>query len=67
MELAVSEMEVNVINQITCQLIKKCWFCNKMLDNGSKLLKCLHAICKYCIEKEMINKRNLFYLLTSIE
>ncbi|XP_050063765.1 uncharacterized protein LOC114127777 isoform X2 [Aphis gossypii] len=48
-----SEMKIdNVHGEIDIWSVGKCVICNKELTGESKMLECLHFICKDCIAKE---------------
>lgn len=52
-----------VINRETKTLsVYKCLFCNKLLYGSSKILKCLHIICDFCMEKEKTDSGKLILM-----
>lgn len=36
-------------NQTNNWSVQKCVFCNTLLDEKSKILKCLHIVCQKCL------------------
>lgn len=46
--------------------VHNCVFCNTLLDDKSKILKCLHIVCQKCLPKISNDSGNLILCLYNI-